>query len=298
MPTSPVYWIACGSGRRSLTRQPCRLPSNLKILSQSRLVNLINLRNFLGKEIFLVFNHPRFNQTHFIPVNPSPGTDDRLVCTWSEGRDLRGGLGPFRLACLLFDEGSSCVIAPAEEIQFENKEIIIRLPRVGFEVLSRKRRRYPCRSITASLMQDGFLCQGGVDEFSTNTFRVVIPESEFPQWKWINIGKPLNILSEKPGRRDRLFGLGSSIERTRPTAGAPGNPQSEGEWFPEDKKQRNPYRAIHLNAVPECYFPPSPDSKDGEVAHPGCFDYRVFTGSARGGNRQPDSRIDYHGDEY
>ena len=176
------------------------LPSNLKILSQSRLVNLFNFRNFLGKEIFLVFNHPRFNQTHFIPVNPSPSTDNRLVCTWSEGRDLRGGLAPFRLACLLFDEGSSCVIAPAEEIQFEKKEIIIRLPRVGFEVLSRKCRRYPCRPITASLMQDGFVCQGQMDELSINTFRVAIPDLELPQWNRINPGKPLNILlKNQPG---------------------------------------------------------------------------------------------------
>jgi hypothetical protein len=171
-----------------------RLPSNLKIFSQSRLVNLINFRNFFGKEIFLVFNHPRYNQTHFVPVNPSPGTDDCLVCTGSEGQALSGGLGSFRLACLLFEEGSSCVIAPAEEIQFENKEIIIRLPRVGFEVLSRKFRRYPCRSITASLMQDGFVCQGQMDEFSIHTFRVTIPETESPQWNWINPGKPLNIL--------------------------------------------------------------------------------------------------------
>ena len=177
-----------------------RLPANLKILSQSRLINLINFRNFLGKKIFLVFNHPRFDQTRFVPVNPSPGTDDRLVCTGPEGRDLSGGLGPFRLACLLIDEGRSCVIAPAEEIQFENKEIFIQLPRVGFEVLSRKFRRYPCWSITATLMQDGFVCQGRVDEFSINTFRVAVPEMELPQWNWINRGKPLNILMKnQPG---------------------------------------------------------------------------------------------------
>ncbi|HSO71812.1 MAG TPA: hypothetical protein VLR91_04085, partial [Thermodesulfobacteriota bacterium] len=171
-----------------------RLPSNLRILSQHRLVNLINLRNFLGKEILLVFSHPRINQTRFFSVDASPGTNDRLICTGPEGRDLRGILGSLRLVGLLVEDGSSCVIAPAEEIQFEDQEIIIPLPRVGFEVLSRKRRRYPCRPITASLMQDGFLCQGGVDEFSTNTFRVSIPESEFPQWNWINPGKPLNIL--------------------------------------------------------------------------------------------------------
>ena len=171
-----------------------RLPSNLRILHKSRLVNLINFRNFLGKEISLVFFHPRYNQTHFVLVNLSSGTDDRLVCRGSEGRDLREGLGQFRLACLLFDEGNSCVIAPVEEIQFENEQILVPLPGVGFEVLSRKCRRYTCRSITASLMQDGFVCQGQMDEFSIRTFRVTIPESELPQWKRINSGKPLTIL--------------------------------------------------------------------------------------------------------
>jgi Acetyltransferase (GNAT) family len=170
------------------------LPSNLKILSQSRLVNLINFRNFLGKEIFLVFSHPRFNKTHFLPVNPAPGTEDDLVCTWPEGSNFREGLGPFRLACLLFEEGCSCVIAPAEEIQFEDKGMIIRLPQVGFEILSRKGRRYPCRPITASLMQDGFVCQGLMDEFSINTFRVAIPEMELAPWNRINPRKPLNII--------------------------------------------------------------------------------------------------------
>ena len=50
----------------------CNLPANLKILNHNQLINLINLKNFFEKDVFLVFSHPRYKQLLRSRFNPPP----------------------------------------------------------------------------------------------------------------------------------------------------------------------------------------------------------------------------------
>jgi hypothetical protein len=170
------------------------LPSNLKIFNRSHLINLISFYSFSGKEIRLVFIHPRYNKPVFIPAKLCVGQSDYFLCS------LPDSIHPFELQeaprhfYIMIDEGRSVVVARSEALRFEENQIEVPFPNQGFEITSRKTRRYGSKSISAELLQDGFSCQGLLDEFSTATLRLVIREKELQGWRWINPDKPLNIL--------------------------------------------------------------------------------------------------------
>ena len=162
------------------------LPANLKILNHNQLINLINFKNFFGKEVFLVFSHPRYKKLLLFPVQPSPVQNDRVDCLLANIHGTPAISKDSRLVCLLIDEGRSVVIAKPEDIQFEEDHLFLKIPLKGIEVASRKNRRFVSPSIRAHLFQDGFRCRGRLNEFSITSLRTVIPEAELPHWNWIN----------------------------------------------------------------------------------------------------------------
>ncbi len=176
------------------------LPANLKILNHNQLINLINFRNFLGKEVFLVFSHPRYKKLLLFPVQPTPVQNDRVDCLLANIHGNPVLSKDSRLVCLLIDEVRSVVIAKPEEIQFEEDHLFLKIPLKGIEVASRKNRRFVSRSIRVHLFQDGFSCRGCLNEFSITSLRTVIPEAELAHWNWINTDKALTIqLSAEDG---------------------------------------------------------------------------------------------------
>jgi hypothetical protein len=175
------------------------LPSNLQILNRSHLINLINYYSFVGKEIRLVFIHPRFNKLVFVPAKLCVGQSDYFICP------LPDSVHPFELQetqrffYIMIDEGRSVVVARSETVRFEENQIEAPFPGQGFKITSRKTRRYSSKSIPAEFLQDGFSCQGSLDEFSTATLRVLIRQKELQGWHWINSDKPFNILLKREG---------------------------------------------------------------------------------------------------
>lgn len=169
------------------------LPANLKILNHNQLVNLINFRNFFGKEIFLAFSNPRHRKLSLVPVHPSPSQDGRVDCLPANIPGMPSIPKDGSLVCLLIEEGRSVVIAKPEDIQLEGDHLFLKIPLKGIEVASRKKRRFSSPSIRADLFQDGFRCRGHLNEFSTTSLRTVIPEAELADWNWINSDKPLTI---------------------------------------------------------------------------------------------------------
>jgi hypothetical protein len=187
-------WLQC-PGPESYS-----LPANLKILNHNQLINLVNFKHFLDKEVFLVFNQPRYKKLLLVPVKPSPAQNDRVDCLLTNTKGTSAIPTDSRLACLLIDEGRSVVIAKPEDIQFEEDHLLLKIPLKGIEVASRKNRRFVCPSIRAHLFQDGFRCLGRLNEFSISSLRTLIPEVEIPHWNWINTEKPLTIqLSDQRG---------------------------------------------------------------------------------------------------
>ena len=171
----------------------CHLPANLKILNHNQLINLINLKNFLEKDVFLVFSHPRYKKLLQFPVKPSPAHNDRVECLLTNIPGTPALSRDSRLVCLLIDEGRSVVIAKPEDLQYEEDRLRLKIPLKGIEVASRKNRRFVSPSIRAHLLQDGFRCRGRLNEFSITSLRAVITEAEIPHWNWINPDKPLTI---------------------------------------------------------------------------------------------------------
>jgi hypothetical protein len=169
------------------------LPVNLKILNHNQLINLINFKNFFGKEVFLVFSHPRYKKLLLFPVQPAPVQNDRVDCLLTNIHGTPAVSRDSRLVCLLIDEGRSVVIARPEDIRFAEDHLFLKIPLKGIEVASRKNRRFVSRSIQAHLLQDGFRCRGRLNEFSITSLRTVIPEEELVHWNWINTDKPLTI---------------------------------------------------------------------------------------------------------
>jgi hypothetical protein len=169
------------------------LPANLKILNHNQLVNLINFKNFLGKEIFLAFSHPRYRKILLVPFHLSPTQNGRVDCLPANIQGTPVVPKDARLVCLLIEEGRSVVIARPEDTRLEEDHLLLKIPPKGIEVASRKNRRFVCPEIQVHLFQDGFCCRGRLNEFSITTLRTLIPEAELPNWNWINPDKPLTI---------------------------------------------------------------------------------------------------------
>ena len=163
-----------------------------KTLDQTELINTINYIHFTGGPLFVLLQHPVYQDRFLAKAYPEPCLDNQLTCQWDESY-FQYKFEPYHALHLIIINNQSMIVTPMNILSGCKSGFTIQLPEKSFVLNERKIQRYPCRGVSAELMQSDFVAGGEVIDFSAGAFRIKTNSEAFKHNNWFNPDVPASI---------------------------------------------------------------------------------------------------------
>ena len=159
---------------------------NAKPVKKDTLTNILNHIHFISGYVFALLGHPKYEESILIRAYPEPCLGSKLTCHWAG--DNPAGLNPeeYKFQYVIIIDGRSLILIPARVQEIDNKHFTIELPSLSHSVGQRQARRYPCRNVTAELIQSGFFAKGELLDFAPTGFRIRVKPERSCSFQWFN----------------------------------------------------------------------------------------------------------------
>ncbi|MFC1534092.1 PilZ domain-containing protein [Thermodesulfobacteriota bacterium] len=159
---------------------------NAQVIDQKALINMLNHIHFIDGYLHVNLRHPRYREDILVQACPEPCLGEKLTCHWYYKNISAMILEHYQFLNIVIDDGQSLILVPAVLQSMDNKSFIIELPKKSYAVGQRQVRRYPCREISAELIQSGFQARGELLDFSPAGFRVKVTPDLSSSFRWLN----------------------------------------------------------------------------------------------------------------
>lgn len=103
-------------------------PEQQKALGKNKLVNILNLRHFKNKSLFVHFLHTETGRNRAIEAIPQPCLGKYLVCLWRNPPDFPANPEKSRLTGFSFSNGIELIHAETQLRSASTKGICVVLP--------------------------------------------------------------------------------------------------------------------------------------------------------------------------
>ncbi|MBU0543993.1 MAG: PilZ domain-containing protein [Proteobacteria bacterium] len=163
-----------------------------KTLDQTELINTINYFHFTGSPLFVLLQHPVYQDKLLAKAHPEPCFDNQLTCRWDESY-FQYKLEPYHALHLVIMHNQSMIVAPIKILSSCESSFMIRLPENSFVLNQRQVRRYTCRGVFAELIQSDFVARGELIDFSSGAFRIKANSEVFKHNNWFNPDVPASV---------------------------------------------------------------------------------------------------------
>ena len=184
-------------------------------LRQKNLINAINHINFTDGSLFIHLKEDDCGDDIYVSSYPAPCIDGMITCYWPENFSFAERRYEFQNLIIL--DGLSVILAPVSPENIADDHFTIRIPEKGYVLGRRSTRRYYCRNIKAELVQNGFVAEGLLIDFSGEAFRIDILPSPPASFHWFNEDGPATVILSHEGT-PIFTGLCRCIRRTKETA--------------------------------------------------------------------------------
>jgi hypothetical protein len=159
-------------------------------VTKKRLVDSLNSLNFREDPVTVHLEHVRYGTLLFLRAYPQPCTGDLLECTWAEPAPANIATS-YTVRNFLVDRGLDLLIVDAQVREMTPAGITFVLPEECRGHRLRRAKRYASEGIRVTLMQDATTCSGMLDDFTTDSFRVIVSIQPPQTFDWINDKAPL-----------------------------------------------------------------------------------------------------------
>ncbi|MDQ1331541.1 MAG: hypothetical protein QG578_1809 [Thermodesulfobacteriota bacterium] len=156
-----------------------------KTIDKTDLTNIINHIHFTGGHLFVLMQHPLYEDKLLACAHPEPCIDDQLTLRLDASYDLCK-LESYKPIHLVIKSNQSFIAAPIGEITCNKTGFTIQLHELSYELNTRKVNRYACRNISAEIMQGDFAASGELVDFSPVAFRIRANSDAFKHNSWFN----------------------------------------------------------------------------------------------------------------
>jgi len=163
-----------------------------KTLDQMELINTINYLHFTGSPLFVLLQHPVYQDRLLAKTHPEPCLNNQLTCRWNESY-FQYKLESYHALHLVIINNQSMIVAPINILSSCKSSFTIQLPEKSFVLNQRKVQRYPCRGVFAELMQSDFVAKGELIDFSSGAFRIKANSKAFKHNNWFNPDVPASV---------------------------------------------------------------------------------------------------------
>jgi hypothetical protein len=162
-------------------------------ITKKRLVDSLNCVNFRGDPITVNFEHARYGTFLFLQAYPQPCSGDMLHCLWAEPCPANI-VTSYKVLNFMVDRGLDIFIVDAQASEMTDAGITFVLPEDCRGHRLRRARRYVSEGVQVTLMQDAATCSGILDDFNTDSFRVLVSIQPPQTFEWINEKAPLFVV--------------------------------------------------------------------------------------------------------
>jgi len=161
-------------------------------LDRIGLANTLNYLHFTEVPLFVLLQHPDYNGRLLAKVYPEPCLGDQLTCKWDKSY-FQYKLESYQPIHLVIIEKQAVIYAPIDIISSCKSGITLRIPEKSFVLNQRGVQRYPCRDVSAELMQSDFVARGQLVDFSSGAFRIRASPEAFKHNNWFNPDAPASV---------------------------------------------------------------------------------------------------------
>lgn len=163
-----------------------------KTLDQTELINTVNYLHFTGSPLFVLLQHPVYLDKLLAKVHPEPCLDNQLTCQWDESY-FQYKLESYHALYLVIMNNQSMIVSPISISSGGKSSFTIQLPEKSFVLNQRQTQRYPCRGVSAELMQSDFVAKGELIDFSSGSFRIRADSEAIKYNNWFNPDVPASV---------------------------------------------------------------------------------------------------------
>ena len=195
----PTFKLYKGLAKRDEITAPWRFhnqdlirnPDTGKTIKQKELINLWNCHHFKDGMVYVHLQHPQYKEDILVWAHPEPCSDGSITCRWrEEGRHIAENA---KILNIIFTDGLSLFLIPARLKNVQKYHFTIHLPEKGYVLGQRRARRYLCRGVAVEVVQNGFLAQGLLVDFSSLAFGVEVSPETAGSFRWFNADSPSTV---------------------------------------------------------------------------------------------------------
>lgn len=163
-----------------------------KPLDQTELINTLNYLHFTGRPLFVLLQHPVYQDKIIARAHPEPCLDNQFTFRWDESY-FKYKLDSYKLIYLIIINNQFVIAAPINILSVFKTGLTINLPEKSFVLNSRRIERHTSKSVYAELMQSDFLGRGELIDFSSEAFRIRADSETFKHNNWFNPDVPASV---------------------------------------------------------------------------------------------------------
>ncbi len=162
-------------------------------IDQLSLINLLNHIHFKNGHLLVHLRDSRYRDSIFLRACPDPCLGGELVCRWSDEHLSSLDLNRYEFQYVVIGNGQSMTIVPAVLTEINRKYLKIQLPHTSHMVGKRRAKRYECEDVGVKMVQNGFLANGKLVDFSPGGFRIRVRPDSSSSFHWFNPDEPVDI---------------------------------------------------------------------------------------------------------
>ena len=156
-----------------------------KTLDQVELINTINYIHFTESHVFVLLQHPVYEEKILAKAYPEPCLGSQLACRWDKSY-FQYNLESYHVLHLVIIKNHSMIVTPIKVLSSSQNSFTIQLPEKSYVLNQRLVQRYPCRHVLAEVMQSGFVTKGELINFSPTAFCIRLSSEAFKHSSWFN----------------------------------------------------------------------------------------------------------------
>jgi hypothetical protein len=222
-------------------------------ISRETLINRFNYLHFQSTQLTVVLTHRQNGRRLRLLATPEACTDERFSCIWVSALPPGIERDDFEMRYLEVPHGHHILQVDIIEPQLTENGLRCRLPEVCQQLTSRRIRRHFCSDIEASVIQNGAVFSGTLEDFNATAFRLELQAQPPQTFQWLKNDEPLTVIFTQEGQTllstpgQMLRSHGKRDQHT--VVVTPAHDQQRR--FPP-KKHRN--RRLELRPAPEAVF--------------------------------------------
>ena len=222
-------------------------------ISLETLINRLNYLHFQSATLTVLLAHRHNGRILRLLATPEACADENFTCFWAGPLPTGIDRGDFELRLLEIPHGHHILQVELKEPQLTEDGLRCQLPEVCHQLTSRRIRRHLCTDIEVSVIQNGAIFSGTLEDYSAAAFRIELKAKPPQTFQWLKMDEPLTViftqggqtLLSTPGQLLRSHG-----KRDRHTVVIAPSLKQQRRFPP--KKHRN--RRLELRPAPEAVF--------------------------------------------